>query len=314
MCPAKPPILPSAPARRRDGQVEIPVFFLYGETVAPRDSLLHIEDIRSRSERYGWQIGTHKHHGLFQVLFLFSGRAELRLDASVQVLGAPCAVALPPATVHGFRFEPGTHGYVVSLAAALLPQAAPEMRAAFETLFAAPVVIDLADAGEASARLAMLIDLIDAEFRERPSGWTAVQGWLASSVLLMLARRLASAAAEAGAGSADFDLFNRFRSLVEEHYAAHKPAAFYAEALNISESRLARACRTIAGKSPFEVAQERLLLEARRKLIYIAAPVSLLAYELGFEDPAYFWRFFKRRTGMTPKEFRRRSRLQAPAG
>ena len=72
--------------------------------------------------------------------------------------------------------------------------------------------------------------------------------------------------------------------------------------------------RTVAGKSPFEVAQERLLLEARRKLIYIAAPVSLLAYELGFEDPAYFWRFFKRRTGMTPKEFRRRSRLHAPAG
>ena len=48
------------------------------------------------------------------------------------------------------------------------------------------------------------------------------------------------------------------------------------------------------------------MLEARRKLTYIAAPVSRLAYELGFQDPAYFCRFFRKHTGMTPSEFRRR--------
>jgi AraC family transcriptional activator of pobA len=49
------------------------------------------------------------------------------------------------------------------------------------------------------------------------------------------------------------------------------------------------------------VCQDRLALEAQRMLIYSSAPVSLIAYELCFSDPAYFFsRFFKRRIGTTP--------------
>ena len=46
--------------------------------------------------------------------------------------------------------------------------------------------------------------------------------------------------------------------------------------------------------------------EACRRLVYVAAPVSKLAFELGFEDPAYFCRFFKRRTGASPSQYRQR--------
>jgi AraC family transcriptional activator of pobA len=52
--------------------------------------------------------------------------------------------------------------------------------------------------------------------------------------------------------------------------------------------------------------QNRLMLEARRKLTYVPASVSQIAYELGFNDPAYFCRVFKRHNGVTPSEFRRR--------
>jgi len=48
------------------------------------------------------------------------------------------------------------------------------------------------------------------------------------------------------------------------------------------------------------------LREACRRLIYIAAPVSTLAFELGFDDPAYFCRFFKRHTGLSPRDYRLR--------
>jgi len=50
---------------------------------------------------------------------------------------------------------------------------------------------------------------------------------------------------------------------------------------------------------------ERLAREACRRLTYVAAPISQLAYELGFEDPAYFCRFFKRHTGHSPRDYRR---------
>ena len=99
----------------------------------------------------------------------------------------------------------------------------------------------------------------------------------------------------------------RLQAAIERFYLSHAAIGFYARELNVTESRLNRACRAVAGCSPLELIQDRLLLEARRKLTYIAAPVSTLAYELGFEDPAYFWRFFKRHTGMTPAEFRDRT-------
>jgi AraC family transcriptional activator of pobA len=47
-------------------------------------------------------------------------------------------------------------------------------------------------------------------------------------------------------------------------------------------------------------------LEARRRLVYAASSVSGIAGELGFKDPAYFSRFFRRHSGVSPVDFRRR--------
>jgi len=51
---------------------------------------------------------------------------------------------------------------------------------------------------------------------------------------------------------------------------------------------------------------ERMLLEAKRNLVYTSMTISVVSYTTGFSDPAYFTRFFKRQTGMSPKEFRKR--------
>jgi AraC family transcriptional activator of pobA len=125
---------------------------------------------------------------------------------------------------------------------------------------------------------------------------------------MLLARRRAVAQATAPAGDARGATFVRFRALVEAHYAERWPASRYAQALAITQSRLDRTCRAASGRSAFEIVQDRVLLEARRKLVHVAAPVSALAYELGFEDPAYFCRFFKRRVGSTPTQWRRAQR------
>ena len=57
-----------------------------------------------------------------------------------------------------------------------------------------------------------------------------------------------------------------------------------------------------------------LVREACRRLVHVAAPVSNIAFELGFEDPAYFCRFFKRHVGTGPRDYRARSRERAAAG
>jgi len=92
--------------------------------------------------------------------------------------------------------------------------------------------------------------------------------------------------------------------LVEQHFLEHWPLDRYASRLGLSTPRLNRLVRAERGVSALELIHERLTREACRRLIYIAAPTSRLAAELGFEDPAYFSRFFKRRTGQSPQAYR----------
>jgi AraC family transcriptional activator of pobA len=56
---------------------------------------------------------------------------------------------------------------------------------------------------------------------------------------------------------------------------------------------------------------ERLTREACRRLLYVAAPANSLALELGFEDPAYFSRFFRRQTGLSPQKWRAAQRVES---
>lgn len=281
----------------------IPVFSLYGETArVDDDEFVHIEEISARSALYDWHIQPHQHRGLFQILFVLRGAVEVRADGQVSKVAVPCALSVPPAVVHSFRFRPGTQGHILTLSEAMLPQG--PQRALVEELFVEPRVISFADAPQEARRIAALLEEIVAELRESAPGRAAMQQWLVSAVLLLIARHRATSAAEGQRGRQQRD-FSRFRVLVEAHFLEHWTVGRYARAMQMTEARLNRLTRAVAGKSAFDLIQDRLLLEARRKLIYVAAPISLLAYELGFEDPAYFSRYFKSRVGKTPSSFRR---------
>ena len=91
---------------------------------------------------------------------------------------------------------------------------------------------------------------------------------------------------------------------VEERFLEHWSVEQYASRLGLSTARLNRLARAESGRSALELVHERLTREACRRLVYIAAPVAGVAEELGFADPAYFSRFFKRRMGMNPHRWR----------
>ena len=298
---------PAQPTRlRQNVRPEIPVFSLYGEAGAVAPEFIHVEDIRSRSERYRWEISEHRHHGLFQLLLLSEGAADVMLERRRHHAQAPCAIALPSGVTHAFRFAEDTKGYVLTIEESTLARAPGGSVAHPAALLETAALIDLSAAPDKAQRLAALCEQIALEFHEGGAATGDVLQWLTSAALTILLR-LNEDAARAGSGAArDIAAFHRFRALVETHLFEHWPAPRYAEALGMSESRLNRISRAAAGKSALEVVQDRLTLEARRRLIHVAGSVSSLAYELGFEDPAYFWRFFKRRTGMTPREFRKR--------
>ncbi|MDP3699894.1 MAG: helix-turn-helix domain-containing protein [Hylemonella sp.] len=290
----------------------IPSFSLYGEAAAPGQELLHVEAVASRSRLYHWEIAPHLHQGLYQVVWLQRGAAEVALDEWVQRVQGPAAIVVPPGVVHGFRFAPDTEGLVLTLSARFLVEG--EFQAvgeAFRALFVAPGVLDFSHDAASSDRLHALLRELLAEFAQPASAESPVAGWLARAVVWRLAQARAQGAQAGGERAHRHQaLFTRFLLLVEQHFLEHWPLERYASRLGLSTQRLNRLTRAESGRSALELVHERLTREACRRLVYIAAPAASLAAELGFEDPAYFSRFFKRRTGLSPQRYREAHRAQ----
>jgi AraC family transcriptional regulator, transcriptional activator of pobA len=205
--------------------------------------------------------------------------------------------------VHAFRFTRETDGSVLTFdPRAVIEGEVPATGEALRSLFAAPRTIALDGADAATGRIATLMaDLAD-EFAAVDAAGSPVPLWLARALIWRLAR-LGAAPAPGGGGAQA--LYTRFIVLVEAHHRAHWPVARYAERLGLTSERLNRLTRAETGKAALELIHDRLTREACRQLTYVAAPIAKLAFELGFEDPAYFCRFFKRRVGRSPRDYRR---------
>ncbi|MEH6617909.1 MAG: helix-turn-helix domain-containing protein, partial [Porticoccus sp.] len=101
------------------------------------------------------------------------------------------------------------------------------------------------------------------------------------------------------------EYFNQFTLLINQDFSAHRKVESYARELGITAPYLNNLCQQLVQKNALHLIHERLLLEAKRNLIYTVLSISEIAYQLGFSDPAYFTRFFKRLTNQSPKEFRK---------
>ncbi len=104
--------------------------------------------------------------------------------------------------------------------------------------------------------------------------------------------------------SADLDYTILFRDLLDANYTRLKAVNDYSIQIFISEKRLGQATSKVLGKTPKEIINERVLLEAKRLLVHSNLSIKEIGQDLGFEDPAYFIRYFKKNTNTTPVEFR----------
>ena len=294
----------------------IPAFALYGEEAASGNELLHIEEVRSRSSLYEWEISPHIHKGLYQLLWVQSGALDVQLDATVQHVQGPVAIVVPPGVVHGFKFAPDTDGLVLTLAGRFMVEGEFQpVGEVFCAAFDAAAVLSMADDTAAGARIAALLQNLLVEFHAPSAADSPVVHWLARSVIWWLTQlRPTRSDSRGNRALRNRRMFTRFLQLVEQHLLEQWTLEQYAARLGLSTQRLNRLAREVGSQSALEVVHERLTREACRRLIYTAAPVGNIAGELGFEDAAYFSRFFKRRTGKAPLAFRQEQGHAAASG
>jgi len=105
-------------------------------------------------------------------------------------------------------------------------------------------------------------------------------------------------------GNDHIDTIRKFNFLVDLHYKTKRKVSDYAEMLYKSPKTLSNLFSIYNQKSPQQIILERIALEAKRLINFTDKQNQEIAFELGFNDPAHFSRFFKKMTQMTPSEYR----------
>ncbi|WP_316744566.1 helix-turn-helix domain-containing protein [Pedobacter antarcticus] len=101
----------------------------------------------------------------------------------------------------------------------------------------------------------------------------------------------------------------QFMLLLEENYEQERNAEFYADQIGISTKRLNQILKEKLDKTAMQLIHDRIILEAKRKIIHSEQSLKEIAYLLGFSDRPYFSRFFKKQTGFSPEDFKKQSLL-----
>jgi AraC family transcriptional regulator, transcriptional activator of pobA len=100
----------------------------------------------------------------------------------------------------------------------------------------------------------------------------------------------------------------KLESLIDLNFKNVKFPKDYAEMMFISDKHLNRISKATLNKTTSDLISDRIILEAKRMLMYGSLSVSEIAFELGYGDNSYFFRMFKKKTGQTPLEFLREHR------
>jgi AraC family transcriptional regulator, transcriptional activator of pobA len=283
----------------------VPTYALYGETAEnPQEQWLHCESIAARSALYDWQIKPHRHQHFFQFLHIGRGRTEVFLEGRRTVPAVPALITLPPRVVHGFRFAAEVEGNVVTLPIDRLDrllEASPGVR----ELIVRPRVLPLGGHAEASG-IADQVAALASEFAGSGAWRSPLIEAHLTAALFLVARLVAADTARVSGSSPLGRRALAFRTLVDRHYRRRLPVAYYAAQLGTSQTHLNRICRTAFQDSALGVIDRRVMLEAIRDLTFTVLSVKEIAASLGFDDPAYFSRFFAKHAGVSPARFRQR--------
>ena len=249
------------------------------------------------------QLPPHR-HDYFQALWL-NGNCEYFSDSEFYTIRSPTLLFVTPGQIHFGRPERGLHGWKLGFAREFfdLHAAPPSPLLHFPFWFPSdcPPLCQVPD--EFVPEFDRLWEEIDRELRMQAEGFEmSIRALL--WVLFVRASRFFARAGSEKSFQRSSALVREFRMLLEQNFRKATSVSSYAKMLNVSPDHLSELTKAYTGNSASELVRQRLLLEAERLLIHTEMTVSEVAFALNYQDRAYFSRFFRRMTDLTPMEFR----------
>lgn len=160
------------------------------------------------------------------------------------------------------------------------------------------------DADE-TERLDTLFNVLNEEFDTRETGQEEMLRILLKRFIIRCTRLANKQLVKNGNNQSEIDLIRHFNVLVEEYFKNKKSVAEYAELMHKSPKTIANVFSKNSDRTPLEVIHERIIIEAKRMILFTDKTMKEVGFELGYEDPAQFSKLFKKHVGLTTSAFKK---------
>ena len=240
-------------------------------------------------------------HNFYFILALEKGAGSHEIDFKIYPVHDNSLFMIRPGQVHRLTINAGSTGYLLEFstefyhlndrgASYLLRQATNTNLCEVE--------------GVVFKKLHSVLSYVFREFQDKQEGYQQIIKSNLDIFFIELIRQRKENKSLSKGNPYDQERLEAFLELIEKNVAKQKQVSGYADAMNISVFQLNNITKKTLGKTASELINDHIVLESKRYLLATSEQVNQIAFHLGYEDPSYFIRFFKKHTGHSPEAFR----------
>jgi AraC family transcriptional regulator, transcriptional activator of pobA len=282
---------------------EIPNYSVYGEPVRDLEiGFFHVELVSTRKSLHRGLVAAHKHPQLAQITFWLKGGGNYHIEDQTWTFSAPAVSFVRSGVVHGFTVSKRSDAIVLSVTDDAL-------KAVFGQNEDSRNLTSFRQRKNKSLdwqELKHVMEKLREEHEKQKPFAASAMLYLTGLALSLIAR--VNSFSENDSKTQVQTLAERLRKLVDAHYRDNWGVGQYVKTLASTPHLLDKAARSSFEKSVKQLIMVRRLLEAKRLLKFTIRTSEDIATELGFNDPAYFSREFKKQTSMAPGIWRKANR------
>lgn len=281
---------------------KIPVYPLsdYDRT-AGEETRVFVKELAESFAEHPNRYQLHRHD--FFEIFLVEGVGSFFADFKEYPFSRFTLIVVSSGQVHGWKPSGKLGGVMAGFSREFFEGETGGLLAGFPVVFN-PEAMPMPVTG--SAREKNLRDVATRMFAEYRDGETGWEQAVRACLMLMLtdANRLQPKVSDAASPGRAERLVSEFRMLIESRFRTDKSVSAYAKVLKVTPGHLNDTVKDRTGSVAGDLLRERVLLEAKRLLLHSQLGIAEIAYHLGYEDPSYFARTFRREVGVSPADFR----------
>jgi AraC-like DNA-binding protein len=248
----------------------------------------------------------HRHH-YYTIFWINSGSGMHYIDLEQYHYSGPVAFMLSPGQVHRIEQTIPVDGYIIKFLPSLFKDENDFLDYVIDTCLFDCVTMQpkISFDKNIERRVNNTVEQLVMEYEEpNADSINLISSYLKILITYINRAKNKNISSLISMGSPQFVLFRSFRIELQKHFRKQHAVQFYAALLNTTARTLNDACKKFGERSASDIIQDQILLEAKRCLLHHRQSIKEICFSIGFDDPSYFTRFFKKHTGLSPQQFK----------